>query len=343
MIMTRKYLLMVLALLSMLMFAPQKADAATNCSATMTDLNFGPVVPSGGAVSATATISWSCTYTGGVLGILFGDYVQMCFGAGSGSASTSTNPRKMAEAVSGETMSYNVFKEVGHSNIWASTPSSSQIPAQVNFTILSSPITKTGTVTVYGQVPTGQTSIGVGSYTSSFGGILNYQYSEVLLSLGGYPPSTCGTGTGSASGTGNGTFSFNVTASVASSCTAVSGTALDFGTKGLITSNADQTSTISLTCTKRSPYNVGLNAGSNPGTAGDVTTRRMTDGSAHYIGYQMYSDTGRSTVWGNTVNTNTVNGTAVGGTQNFTVYGRVPPQTPRAGSYADTVTVTVTY
>lgn len=341
--MTRKYLLMSLLLLPMLMFAPQRAHAATTCSATMTNLSFGPVVPSGGAVSATATISWSCTYSGGVLGILFGDYVQMCFGAGSGSASTSTGPRKMAEAGSGENMSYDMFKEVGHSNIWASTPTSAQISAQVNFTILASPITRTGTVTIYGQVPTGQTSIGVGSYASGFGGVLNYQSSEVLLSLGGFPPSTCGSGSGSATSTGNGTFAFNVTASVATSCTAVSGTALDFGTKGLITSNADQTSTLSLTCTKRSPYNVGLNAGSNPSTAGNVNTRRMTDGSAHYIGYQMYSDTGRSTVWGNTVSTDTVNGTAAGGTQNFTVYGRVPPQTPRAGSYADTVTVTVTY
>lgn len=341
--MTRKYLLMLLVLLPVLMFAPQRAHAATTCSATMTNLSFGAVVPSGGAVSATATISWSCTYTGGVLGFLYGDYVQMCFGAGSGSASTSTNPRKMVESGSGETMSYDLFKEVGHSNVWASSPTSAQIPAQVNFSILASPITRTGTVTVYGQVPTGQTSIGVGSYASNFGGVLNYQYSEVLLSLGGYPPSTCGSGSGSATGTGNGTFTFSVSANVASSCTAVSGTALDFGTRGLITSNADQTSSISLTCTKRSPYNVGLNAGSNPATAGDVTTRRMTDGSSHYIGYQMYSDAGRSTVWGNTVSTNTVNGMAVGGAQTFTVYGRVPPQNPRAGSYADTVTVTVTY
>lgn len=341
--MTRNYLLMMLVLLPLLVLAPLSARAATSCSATMTDLSFGPVVPSGGAVSATATISWSCTYTGGVLGALYGNYVQMCFGAGSGSASTSTNPRKMAEAVSGENMSYDMFKEVGHSNIWASTPTSAQISAQVSFSILSSPITRTGTVTIYGQVPTGQTSIGVGSYSSGFGGVLNYQSSEVLLSLGGYPPSTCGSGNGSATSTGNGTFSFNATASVASSCTAISGTALDFGIKGLITSNTDQTSTISLTCTKRSPYNVGLDAGSNAGTAGDVTTRRMTDGSAHYIAYQMYSDTGRSTVWGNTVSTNTVNGTAVGGAQTFTVYGRVPPQTPRAGTYADTITVTVTY
>ncbi len=46
---------------------------------------------------------------------------------------------------------------------------------------------------------------------------------------------------------------------------------------------------------------------------------------------------------GKTVRTKTVNGTRVGGAKNFTVYGGVPTQTPRAGTYADTVTVTVTY
>lgn len=339
--MTRKTFLLILLLIPMLLFAPQRAHAATTCSATMTDMSFGPVVPSGGAVDITATISWTCTYTG-LLSSLYGDYIQLCFSAGSGSASASLNPRKMIEAGSSELMSYDMYRETGRTTIWG-TASAAQISGTSNFTILGSGTSKNGTVTVYGRVPTGQTTLGVGSYSSGFGGTFNYAYNEALLGLGTFPNSTCGSSGGSTTGSNTGSFSFNVLASVASSCTATSGTALDFGTKGLITSNADQTSTISLTCTKRSPYNVGLNAGANPSTAANVNTRRMTDGSAHYIGYQMYSDTGRSVVWGNTVSSNTVNGTAVGGAQNFTVYGRVPPQTPRAGTYADTVTVTVTY
>ncbi|MES2489457.1 MAG: spore coat protein U domain-containing protein [Pseudomonadota bacterium] len=339
--MMRKTLLMIVALLPLLLFAPQRAHAATTCSATMTDMSFGDVVPSGAAVNVTATITWTCTYTG-LLSSLYGDYIQMCFSAGSGSASASLNPRKMIESGSSELMSYEMYRDAGRTSIWG-TASAAQISGTSSFTILGSGTAKVGTTTVYGRVPTGQTSLGVGSYASVFGGTYNYAYNEALLGLGTYPNSTCGSSGGSTTGSGTGSLSFSVLANVASSCTAVSGTALDFGTKGLITSNADQTSTISLTCTKRSPYNVGLNAGSNASTAGDVNTRRMTDGSAHYIGYQMYSDTGRSTVWGNTVSSSTVNGTAVGGTQTFTVYGRVPPQAPRAGTYNDTVTVTVTY
>jgi spore coat protein U-like protein len=62
------------------------------------------------------------------------------------------------------------------------------------------------------------------------------------------------------------------------------------------------------------------------------------------VTYSLYSDSGRATVWGNTVGTNTVAGTGNGASQSYTVYGRAPAQTtPAAGTYTDTVTVTVTY
>jgi spore coat protein U-like protein len=58
----------------------------------------------------------------------------------------------------------------------------------------------------------------------------------------------------------------------------------------------------------------------------------------------LYSNAGRTTVWGNTVGTDTVAGTGTGATQSLTVYGRVPVQsTPGAGTYTDTVITTVTY
>lgn len=119
-------------------------------------------------------------------------------------------------------------------------------------------------------------------------------------------------------------------------------TTLNFGTQGVLAANVDTTSTINLTCSTSTPYDVALNAGANPATAGDVTTRRMANGSS-YVSYQMYSDSGRTTVWGNST-TNDVSGTGNGSAQTLTVYGRVPSQTtPAAGTYTDTVTITVTY
>lgn len=121
-------------------------------------------------------------------------------------------------------------------------------------------------------------------------------------------------------------------------------TSLNFGAQGVLVANVDTTSTIKVTCTTGADYDIGLDAGGNESSANDVTTRRMTDGSSHYVSYNMYSNSGRTTVWGDTVDTDTVGSTGTGVEQSFTVYGRVPVQTtPQAGNYADTVLVTVTY
>ena len=72
--------------------------------------------------------------------------------------------------------------------------------------------------------------------------------------------------------------------------------------------------------------------------------RPATTSGGATITYSLYSDSGHTTVWGNTVGTNTVSATGNGAAQSYTVYGRVPSQsTPAAATYTDTVTVTVTY
>jgi spore coat protein U-like protein len=116
---------------------------------------------------------------------------------------------------------------------------------------------------------------------------------------------------------------------------------LDFGTQGILAANVDQQTSISVQCTNTTPYNIGLNAGTAPSAT--VTTRSMQNGAA-LVNYSLYRDAGRTLNWGNTVGTDTLSGTGTGAAVAHTVYGRVPPQTtPAAGSYADTVTVTVTY
>ena len=65
---------------------------------------------------------------------------------------------------------------------------------------------------------------------------------------------------------------------------------------------------------------------------------------ANTVNYSLYSDSGRTTVWGNTIGTNTVAATGNGASQSYSVYGRVTAQTtPAPATYSDTVTVTVTY
>jgi spore coat protein U-like protein len=137
------------------------------------------------------------------------------------------------------------------------------------------------------------------------------------------------------------TSTFTVSITLAATCTVASPNTLDFGSNGILSANVDQTTTFTVTCSNTTPYNVGLDAGT--GTGATVATRKMTSGGAT-VNYTLYSNAGRTTVWGNTVGTDTVAGTGNGAAQTLTVYGRVPSQsTPAPGTYTDTITVTVTY
>lgn len=122
---------------------------------------------------------------------------------------------------------------------------------------------------------------------------------------------------------------------------------LDFGTPGILTKDADGKGSISVQCTKGTTYSIGLNAGTHPSTADDVATRRMKGpGANDYIGYQLYSDEGRQTVWGSTSKKDTVDSKIADGTaQPYSVYGRVSKLATgvATGEYKDAVTVTVSF
>ena len=140
------------------------------------------------------------------------------------------------------------------------------------------------------------------------------------------------------------TVSDNFTAKIVitNDCVINSVTDLDFGSSGLLNSAVEASATIDLRCTENASYNIGLDAGTTSG--GTITTRKMTDGNGNTVDYQMFQDSARTVNWGNTVGTDTKSATGTGTDQTHTIYGRVPAQsTPPAGTYTDTVTVTVTY
>lgn len=138
------------------------------------------------------------------------------------------------------------------------------------------------------------------------------------------------------------TSQLRVSLAVQAECKLTSTSDLAFGTTGVIQTAINSTGSIGVQCTNTTPYNIGLNAGAGSGAT--VAARRMTSGAGAHITYEIYRDAARTQVWGNTVGSNTVSGTGNGAVQTLTVYGRVPVQTtPAAGSYTDTVTITVTY
>ena len=129
-----------------------------------------------------------------------------------------------------------------------------------------------------------------------------------------------------------------VTANVVSDCT-ISTTPLGFGDYTGAVNNA--TSTFTITCSNGSGYSVGLDAGTTTGAS--VSSRLMAGPGAPTLSYTLYSDSGRTTNWGNTSGT-WVTGTGIGSSQTITVYGQIPAsQFVPVGAYSDSITATITY
>lgn len=149
------------------------------------------------------------------------------------------------------------------------------------------------------------------------------------------------------------TTQFDVTISIQPSCNISTGgngvSPLAFGSHDSFQSNVVGQTTLSVTCTTGADYDLGLDAGLHASTPDDVNTRRMQgisttpDNQADYVPYQLYQDSARSAVWGNTIDTNTVPSTGTGAVQTHVIYGQVPSTNYTVGDYQDTVTATVTF
>ena len=138
--------------------------------------------------------------------------------------------------------------------------------------------------------------------------------------------------------------SLTVTANVTKNCT-ITTAPVNFGAYDPVAANAtaalDGIGTVTVTCTKGAPAKVGLSVGSSA----EGTTRRMSGGTAAYLTYELYQDSGRAIVWGDTVDTGLdIPAAPDRNPRAFTVYGRVAAgQDATVGSYTDTVLATVNF
>jgi spore coat protein U-like protein len=217
------------------------------------------------------------------------------------------SPRQMKNG--SLSLAYNIYRESARTSIWCDGSQRFDVPMDY-----STGATQTKTVTVNGRVTSGQNPT-YATYTDTL---------NISLKQGGgvFRTST-----------------MTVSGSVAPTCSITAGT-LAFGT---YTPNAlkDAVATISVDCSNTAPYQVSLGGGENQ----SGSTRRMAGPSGSFLNYGLFSNSGRTTGWGDgTAVGAIVSGTGSGTAQSLTVYGQIPAgQYARPGSYTDSVFVTVTY
>ena len=224
--------------------------------------------------------------------------------AGLSSGATVTN-RSMTGPLA-SLLRYGLFSDAAYTANWGNSSGTGWVPRLGNG--------NSQALTVYAQVPANQYPV-PGSFTDTITATVTYDTSSTVSTT------------------------FTVTATNSNACT-ISANPLAFGTyTGL---QVNSTSTISVTCTNTTPYNVGLDAGTASGAT--VTNRSMTGPASTLLGYMLFRDSTRTLNWGNTVGLDTLAGSGSGTVQPLTVYGQVPAaQYARPGSYSDTITATITY
>lgn len=290
------------ALLCALVLAPQRAEAASNCSLSTAGIAFSPYdAQTKTAVDGAGTISVTCNGSGT-------DTLSLNITGGNTAVSSAcTASRNMKSGAN--TLSYILYRDAARTQPFCD--GTNRMDITLNFT--TSP--QTFIIPFYGRVSGNQNPV----YAAS-------GYSDTLTV-------TLKNGGNSLAST-----TMPVTGSVAANCTVSAGT-LGFGSYS--GSQVNATASVSVNCSNGAAYQVGMSGGSNL----NGTTRRMAGPLSSFLTYQLYSNSLRTVAWGDGSALGArVSGTGSGAAQTLTVYGRIPAgQSPAAGSYSDSVVVTVEY
>ena len=278
-----------------------------DCNPTASPLVFGAYDTLNPTVG-TATISVTCENTTGPART-FNYTLALSSGPGSYASRSMTG--------TGDTLSYNLYTAATYSTVWGDGTGGSVVVAG-SITVPRATIL-VDTKTVFGRISAPQ-NVFPGSYSTA---------TPLTVTLSGVRTTTQAS-------------TFNVSTTVAARCD-TSATALAFGPITLLSSQTDASSSITVQCTKNSPYTVGLSAGS---TTGATIAQRLMANGTNLMLYNLYSNAGRTAIWGDLIGL-WVSGTGAGLAvpQTLSVYGRVANgQTNLAiGNYLETITVTVTY
>lgn len=314
-----------LVLSGWLLAGTDPARAETSCYITATSLDFGMVDTTlGQPVVTTGAVTASCSGDAGAT-------VDVCvdLGAGIGGMASDGSTRYLLN--NSNKLAFDIYRDAARTSRWASSYGSAGTGDPIEMSVpLDANGSGSSTTVFWAAVAAGQGNALSGRYSSMFFG------ADLLARF------TAG-GTGGCSGTeavGSTAGFMRVDATVAPRCT-VNATALDFGSVGMLSRNIDSTNALYVSCTSGTFYAILLDNGQSGAT--DPARRSMSSG-INRVSYGLYTNSARTVPWGDGNRGSVQAGIGTGTTQQFTVYGRVPPQkSPAPGTYSDTIVVTVMY
>jgi spore coat protein U-like protein len=144
-----------------------------------------------------------------------------------------------------------------------------------------------------------------------------------------------------AAGTGKATVQMQVSANVIAGCT-VSAMPMAFVViPPYVNANVDSTANILLRCAPNTPYTIDIDGGLY---AQGINRRVFSAAANAYLTYDVFRDPPKSQVWGSGSAKNLTGNSGATGLMVHTVYGRLNEKANmKAGSYQDTLTVTVSF
>ena len=304
------------------------AQAAVNCTSTMSDMSFGNVYPQSTLTDSTAILNYKCVSDESQT-----VSAKVCFSIGSPGGIS----RQMQNSTANK-LNYEFFQNPNRSIVWGSQFFGSNTPLIVDIQIPAKG-EFSDKATMYGRVTGNQVSVIPGTYSSNYG--KGDTAVTVNAQRGSTAPRSCTTKTQADQ------FDFIVQARVINECKITTIGALSFGsvmsgsTPTTVSSSANL---INVTCSKDVPYNIGLSP-SNGNENGLGVMKNSAKNAT--VTYQLQSDAS-GTVWGNkdVTSTNVGNGVTRIGTglaKGETVFATVANTDVKPDTYSDTVTVHVNY
>ena len=304
-----RFVLVLFAVPLFSLLTPSKAHAYVSCSVDSATISFGT------AQTATGTVDYSCVQ------LFEPGTINVCVAIGSPSTPGTPAQPKMANGANA--LNFNVYRNAARTQVWNNAQ-----PLQGSMTLSGWLSSSSGSISFYGQIPSGQ-SVPAGTYQATF--------SPTVL--------TFGSGSSCPQGGNGGSIVAYVDAQVPNSCTV---TALGDADLGIVSATAGATygnTSVRVNCPNGTPYTIGLTPSN--GNSSGLGALSGTGSNTDKPPYQLRKTSNTGPIWGQAVSStnagNGQSGTGTGANQTYPVYVSVPSPNYTPDQYSDTVTVTLNF